>query len=303
MTPHTPTYASPHGRPVRRASRPPPRRRLSTPSHPRKPTCSTASNAPPRLASLRASLSLFREASTAYSDDATPQAAANSAPRPEPRALSLCGRHTGPPRPPCCSLRCCPSRRCANIRLSPTPTVVTPAADRPAQSDEALLDDIDRELSASVPTPMQALADPTASTRDIRPDFNPKERLTNDSRLAPLCSPLLRLLFPAPSRLLRQPTPPAPPSDPAPAARSGPARIEACVRQWERVRDMRGGPGRMHRDNARPCGFGGGLGGGLRGPVACGGRAPPSSSSSLSPPTRPRRWTTSSSRAASNSST
>jgi len=33
----------------------------------------------------------------------------------------------------------------------------TPESD----SDEALLEDIDRELSASVPTPMQALADPT----------------------------------------------------------------------------------------------------------------------------------------------
>jgi hypothetical protein len=30
-----------------------------------------------------------------------------------------------------------------------------------AESDEALLEDVDRELSASVPAPMQALADPT----------------------------------------------------------------------------------------------------------------------------------------------
>jgi hypothetical protein len=29
-----------------------------------------------------------------------------------------------------------------------------------AESDEALLEDVDRELSASVPAPMQALADP-----------------------------------------------------------------------------------------------------------------------------------------------
>lgn len=38
-----------------------------------------------------------------------------------------------------------------------------------AQSDEALLDDVNREISATVPTPMQALADPTedATTASI----------------------------------------------------------------------------------------------------------------------------------------
>jgi hypothetical protein len=43
---------------------------------------------------------------------------------------------------------------------APAVTVATDSA-RPAESDEQLLADIDRELSASVPTPMQALSDPT----------------------------------------------------------------------------------------------------------------------------------------------
>ena len=38
-----------------------------------------------------------------------------------------------------------------------------PAASASSESDEALMDDVNREESASVPAPMQALADPTAS--------------------------------------------------------------------------------------------------------------------------------------------
>jgi hypothetical protein len=41
----------------------------------------------------------------------------------------------------------------------------TVASARSAESDEALLEDIDRELSASVPAPMQALADPTGEAQ------------------------------------------------------------------------------------------------------------------------------------------
>jgi anti-sigma factor RsiW len=43
-----------------------------------------------------------------------------------------------------------------------------PAGDS-GQSDEALLDDVDREASASVPSPMQALADPSASLETSTP--------------------------------------------------------------------------------------------------------------------------------------
>jgi hypothetical protein len=50
--------------------------------------------------------------------------------------------------------------------LHPSPTVSATASARSGQSDEALLEDINRELSASVPAPMQTLADPTGETAD-----------------------------------------------------------------------------------------------------------------------------------------
>ncbi|WP_260703755.1 hypothetical protein [Edaphobacter flagellatus] len=46
---------------------------------------------------------------------------------------------------------------------SPRTAVVTPAAQSTAQSDEALLEDINQTLDSSVPTPMQPLANTTAS--------------------------------------------------------------------------------------------------------------------------------------------
>lgn len=50
--------------------------------------------------------------------------------------------------------------------LQPAPANVANVAGgipaQPAESDEALLQDVDQEMSASVPTPMQALADPTS---------------------------------------------------------------------------------------------------------------------------------------------
>jgi hypothetical protein len=115
------------------------------------------------LAELRQSLSLFCDATSAY---------ANEQMRPLPRLV--------------------PVRRAQVRWLIPTYWAVAAAAmlltallpmqvlrqrSQPAQSaatassaidhsqsDEALLDDVDREVSASVPTPMQALADPTASS-------------------------------------------------------------------------------------------------------------------------------------------
>jgi hypothetical protein len=47
--------------------------------------------------------------------------------------------------------------------LATPPAATFSAATHTAESDEALLEDINRELSASVPDPMQALADPTDS--------------------------------------------------------------------------------------------------------------------------------------------
>jgi hypothetical protein len=118
------------------------------------------------LAGLRESLSLFRRASTAYAYN----------------------QLRGMPRMPL------PSRRIFSPALEPTWWVAAAAIvlagllpmqlsrphvpqtqssgtvaleDRSAQSDEALLEDIDRDTSASVPASMQALADPTAGAASV----------------------------------------------------------------------------------------------------------------------------------------
>ena len=49
-------------------------------------------------------------------------------------------------------------------RPVPQPNRITANSAMSGESDEALLEDISRELSASVPAPMQALADPTGNT-------------------------------------------------------------------------------------------------------------------------------------------
>ena len=51
--------------------------------------------------------------------------------------------------------------------LQAAPAVATTVADRPAQTDEALLEDVNQAISASVPTPMQSLADPTADVASV----------------------------------------------------------------------------------------------------------------------------------------
>jgi hypothetical protein len=51
--------------------------------------------------------------------------------------------------------------------LQPASGIVAGVPDRPIQSDEALLEDVDSEISASVPTPMQALAVPTDDVASV----------------------------------------------------------------------------------------------------------------------------------------
>jgi hypothetical protein len=116
------------------------------------------------LARMRDSLALFREASTAYAD-----AHLNRLPAWQPPArpasmlqpaywaavaaavflaifvpLQMANRH--PVQPPL-----------------QVPVVVAPQQ-APAETDEALLEDVNRELSESVPSPMAALADPTGTS-------------------------------------------------------------------------------------------------------------------------------------------
>jgi anti-sigma factor RsiW len=115
------------------------------------------------LASLRDSLSLFRKATGAYAENelrGLPQWSASRMPVRRPilqpvywavaaalllaavLPLEMFHRHAAPP---------------------PPATVAVTAPDRPAVSDEALFESVNSEISEAVPTPMQALADPTSN--------------------------------------------------------------------------------------------------------------------------------------------
>lgn len=114
------------------------------------------------LASLRDSLSLFRQATEAYAEKEfrrMPQSSASRMPIRRPvlqpayfaaaaalllaavLPLQMFHRHAKP--------------------APPAIAVTTP--DRPAVSDEALFESVNSEISEAVPTPMQALADPTSN--------------------------------------------------------------------------------------------------------------------------------------------
>jgi len=114
------------------------------------------------VASLRESLVLFREASDAF--------AARELRRIPPVVLPSRRLHS-PSLEPMYWLAAAAMLLVALLPLGvihrhaapPTPTVAVAPVDRSVQSDEALLEDINRETSEAVPTPMQALADPTGS--------------------------------------------------------------------------------------------------------------------------------------------
>jgi len=113
------------------------------------------------LATLRESITLFRHASSAYADNqlrSLPQMSipvrSVLSPSLEPAYWVAAAAMLLAAFMPLQVLR--------QHALQPTP-VVSSTTDHPVQSDEALLEDINREVSASVPTPMQSLADPSAA--------------------------------------------------------------------------------------------------------------------------------------------
>jgi hypothetical protein len=114
------------------------------------------------LASLRTSLLIFREASVSYSQQQLIQFRGNHAPTPRRKtafqpiywaaAAALCIAAALP---------------ITLHRQTPSAPVTAASTTKPvntSQSDEALLEEINQELSAPIPSPMQPLADPTASS-------------------------------------------------------------------------------------------------------------------------------------------
>jgi hypothetical protein len=115
------------------------------------------------LASLRGSIAMFREASSAYAEKelcSHPQAAVPGR-RPFSPALEP-GWCVAAAAVALAALL--PAQWMRQHRPLPAPTAFTAAGVSSAPSDEALLDEVDREMSASVPASMQPLADPTADS-------------------------------------------------------------------------------------------------------------------------------------------
>ena len=117
------------------------------------------------LAGLRQSIALFRDATSAYADEQRLHQA-RWVPRTRPtRARRLVPAYWAVATAAMLVTALLPMQVLRQRTHPAQPaTVVSSVADRSTQSDEALLEDVDSEISASVPTPMQALADPTATT-------------------------------------------------------------------------------------------------------------------------------------------
>jgi hypothetical protein len=125
----------------------------------------TCADCTAELAGLREALSLFQQASTAHADSefarlreqGRPAYRVFPAQRPYSRGLFWLAAS---------------AVLMAGIlplemrwqRIPSAPAAVAGTSTHTAESDEALLEDINQELSASVPAPMQALADPTGSS-------------------------------------------------------------------------------------------------------------------------------------------
>lgn len=112
------------------------------------------------LESLRASLLLFRNASSSYADHAFSTA--------YKRRESIAPPHQFLTQPlywaAAAVLLVAASFPITLHRQHPPSSTVTAAAtSHTTESDEALLDDIDQTLSADVPSPMEPLADPTGT--------------------------------------------------------------------------------------------------------------------------------------------
>lgn len=114
------------------------------------------------LATLRESVALFRHSAIAYADSELRRMPQISLPR---------RRFFSPALEPAHWIAAAaillvallPMQISRQHVLQQRSTTAAAVANNHPESDEALLDDVDRYTSASVPTPMQALADPTTS--------------------------------------------------------------------------------------------------------------------------------------------
>ena len=119
------------------------------------------------LASLRECLSLYREASTAYADRELRRIPQVKLPARRPLLFpGLESAYWAAAAAAIFLAALLPMQTLHRRTAQPAPAVAAGAASVSvgSESDEALLDDVNREESASVPAAMQALEDPSGST-------------------------------------------------------------------------------------------------------------------------------------------
>jgi hypothetical protein len=112
------------------------------------------------FACLRESLSLFRQASSAYAENQL----RSVQPRPLPLRLPALQPAYWAAAASIALAALLPMQMMYRHSAAPKPPVTATIPEHSAESDEALLEDVNREVSESVPTPMKALADPTSTT-------------------------------------------------------------------------------------------------------------------------------------------
>lgn len=111
------------------------------------------------LAGLRESLSLFRDAGSAYADNQLRSLPQRSLPqaRPALQPVYLAAAAA------ILVASILPLQRLHRRSAAPQTTAAVSSANRASETDEALLQSVSSEISESVPTPMQALADPNTN--------------------------------------------------------------------------------------------------------------------------------------------
>jgi anti-sigma factor RsiW len=118
------------------------------------------------LESLRASISLFREASTSYAGQQFT------------RSFLKIGSIAPPQHyltQPLYWAAAAVVLVAAYRQHRPLPAATAIVAPHTTESDEALLDDVDQTLSADVPSPMEPLADPTAGSTSAQSTSSPRK--------------------------------------------------------------------------------------------------------------------------------
>jgi hypothetical protein len=128
------------------------------------------------LAGLRNSLALFHEASTAYADNQLRRLPQISIPAARPILPVLLEPAYFLAMAAILLAAILPIQTWHRHFAPQVPASTVSVQDRPAESDDALLEDVNRDLSASVPAPMQALADPTGAAEIQTSIQNPDQR-------------------------------------------------------------------------------------------------------------------------------